>query len=341
MSFDWDIRHFPNADSFRQYLATLPRPVWCTGMTVHHTVIPTVATWRGRESMDALGRFYRDDVQNPDGSKGWSAGPQLFIGPDGIWQGTPVHHRGVHAGVCNSTRIGIEVVGDYDNTGWQPPIKGYVYDALTLLCQWLGVESPRINGHRDCNSPKNCPGRAIDLDLVRLQVQTLLSPAPLRDMRVIGVSDAEQSVLLLQFGRACERNAVQLSGSEIGRFYRLCCEENMDAGVLLAMTKHEGDFGRSPLQQRTNNALNIKTTIDDPRAMTYYDAITNVRWYRFESWRLGLIYGMYHLKNEYGAARHLQTLREIIPVFAPLKDGNIPERYIAAVLEDVAYMRTH
>lgn len=180
MSFDWDIRHFPNADSFRQYLATLPRPVWCTGMTVHHTVIPTVATWRGRESMDALGRFYRDDVQNPDGSKGWSAGPQLFIGPDGIWQGTPVHHRGVHAGVCNSTRIGIEVVGNYDNTGWQPPIKGYVYDALTLLCQWLGVESPRINGHRDCNSPKTCPGRAIDLDLVRLQVQTLLSPAPLR-----------------------------------------------------------------------------------------------------------------------------------------------------------------
>jgi len=340
MSFDWDVKHFPTADSFRQYLATLPRSDWCSGLTVHHTVKPTVATWRGRESMDALGRFYRDEVQNPNGSKGWSAGPQLFIGSDGIWQGTPVNHIGVHASVCNSNRIGIEVVGNYNLTGWQPPIKGFVYDALTLLCQWLGRGSSCINGHRDCNSPKTCPGRAVDLDIVRLQVQMMLSVPPWRDIRVIGVGDTEQSVSLLHFGRACERNAVPLTGSEIGRVYRFCGELNIDAGAVLAMAKHEGEFGRSPLQRITNNPLNIRAVAGDTRRMVYKDAQGN-HWYRFESWFLGLLFGLVYLKNEYGGFRQLQTLREIIPVFAPMSDGNVPENYIKSVLDDVDYMMAH
>ena len=157
---------------------------------------------------------------------------------------------------------------------------------------------------------------------------------------MIGVADDAQSVSLAQFGRACARNAVPLSEDEIDRVYRFGCELNTDLGTLLAMAKHEGDFGRTPLQKITNNPLNIRAVSGDPRKMVYRDDLGNW-WYRFESWLLGLLYGMLYLKNEYGGFRQLRTIREIIPVFAPASDGNIPERYIAAVLEDVAYMRAH
>jgi hypothetical protein len=45
-----------------------------------------------------------------------------------------------------------------------------------------------------------------------------------------------------------------------------------------------------------------------------------------------------HLKNEYAWKRGLRTIGEIIPVFAPAADGNVPERYIQAVGVDMDYI---
>jgi hypothetical protein len=176
--FAWDIKHFPTVESFTAYLASLARPGWATGLTIHHTAVPTVEQWRqkgGRRAMEDLRIFYRDLVVNQDGSKGWPAGPQLFVGPDGIWQGTPVTQIGVHATVCNPTRIGIEVVGDYDLGPWQEPIKGLAYGAIAALCRWLKVPSSRINGHRDCASSKTCPGRYIQIPTIRSVIDKMLA----------------------------------------------------------------------------------------------------------------------------------------------------------------------
>jgi len=166
--FAWNVRYFPDVRLFSAYLDSIPRPTWCSGLTLHHTLIPTASQWRGRTSMDALGRYYRDEAPNPDGTKGWPSGPQLFVGPDGIWQGTPVNQRGTHAGVCNANRIGIEVVGDYDRREWPPSIAAW-RDRGAAALDWPGragdQRTPRLREYQDvprqrdrsgCGSPRGC-----------------------------------------------------------------------------------------------------------------------------------------------------------------------------------------
>lgn len=174
MSFTWDIRHWPSADAFAASLAGYDPAIcsWVKGMTVHHTTIPTVAHWKGQRSMEALGRTYQ--------GKGWSGGPHLFIGPDGIWQGNPLSLPGIHAPGANETRWGVEVVGDYTHAGWPEPIHSLAIGAMAALLRWRGllVSPATVDGHRNYNKP-SCPGDAIDLGAVRLEIAMRLAlPAP-------------------------------------------------------------------------------------------------------------------------------------------------------------------
>lgn len=120
MTFAADIRHWPTVAAFAQSLADRAAPHWASGVVVHHTYRPLVSQWRGMASMHGLRTFYA--------SKGWTAGPHLFLvagaGPDrdGIWQLTPLTQPGVHAGPCNTTHWGVEVVGDYDTQPWPPAV---------------------------------------------------------------------------------------------------------------------------------------------------------------------------------------------------------------------------
>lgn len=177
-AFLWEIKYFANAAAFAAYLDTIKPGVWCSGITIHHTVIPTIAQWQGYQHMVSLGSYYRDDVPNPDGSRGWPSGPHLFVAPDGIWQGTPIPLRGTHAGVCNSSRIGIEIVGNYDKGPWQEPIKSLAFGTIAALCRWAKFKPAQINGHRDCGTTKTCPGSKISMTTIRSQVATMLAPAP-------------------------------------------------------------------------------------------------------------------------------------------------------------------
>lgn len=175
-SFAWDIHHFASAAQLAAHLDRLGPVTWYTGVTIHHTAIPTVAQWRGEASMINLGTYYRDQVPNPDGSKGWPSGPHFFIGPDGIWTGTPISHRGVHAVSFNATRIGIEVVGNYDAHAWLEPIRSYAYDMIELLLRRRGLSAQAVNGHRnDPKTSKSCPGHAIDLNAVRRELSWRLA----------------------------------------------------------------------------------------------------------------------------------------------------------------------
>jgi hypothetical protein len=137
-----------------------PAPSWVTGLTLHHTWKPTIDQWRGERSMAALGRFYRDTNK-------WPAGPHLFVAPDGLWVGTPLSVRGVHGGACNSSRIGIEIVGDYDQAPWPPALQARVIALCVALLHWCRAEERMVNGHRECPSEKSCPGRAVNMTLVR------------------------------------------------------------------------------------------------------------------------------------------------------------------------------
>jgi hypothetical protein len=162
MAFAWQTRQLSNPGMFELYLRSLGKaPSWLSGITIHHTAIPTLAQWNGAASMAALARYYRDDLK-------WPAGPQGFITDKDIWQGTPFYVRGVHAGRCNSYRIGLEVVGFYDDVGWSDGTRFNVVGVCAALCRWANIPYTSIVGHRDCMpNQKTCPGRAINMAEVR------------------------------------------------------------------------------------------------------------------------------------------------------------------------------
>jgi hypothetical protein len=174
MQFRHDIRQWPTAFAFRSHLDNYDPSIapWAKGIVVHHTVSPTPASWRGHDTMVGMMNYYK-------GLK-WESGPHLFIvtgaknpAHDGIWQMTALNEKGTHAGACNSSTWGVEVVGFYDTKPWSLSTMSLVLDALHVLSQWRGITITKdtLKGHRDCNSPKTCPGRAVDMQIIREAVK--------------------------------------------------------------------------------------------------------------------------------------------------------------------------
>ena len=170
MGFRHDIRQWPSAFAFRSHLQNYDPGIapWAKGVVIHHTVSPTPSTWNGYDTMTAMIRYY-------EGLK-WDSGPHLFIvtgaknsAHDGVWQMTALNEKGIHAGACNSSTWGVEVVGFYDTKPWSVNTTALVLDTLHELIAWKGITITKdtLKGHRDCNSPKTCPDKAIDLNIIR------------------------------------------------------------------------------------------------------------------------------------------------------------------------------
>lgn len=160
MAISWQTTHYPDLAALQAALPAVPD--WVRGVTIHHTWKPTEADWRGARTMEGLKRFYA--------AKGWSAGPHLFVAPDGIWGGTPLGVKGIHAGVCNATSIGIEIVGNFDAEPWSNPLAARLYPLFVTLLQWLRADETNLRGHRECLNNKSCPGAAINMPGVRANV---------------------------------------------------------------------------------------------------------------------------------------------------------------------------
>jgi len=158
-----DIQHFRTPEAFYTYLANTQAPTWCTKICIHHTVVPTVAQWRGLASMQAMLAYYR--------RLGWVTFPHIYVAPDGIWQMNNVQLRGTHANAANAFSIGVEVVGNYDARVWEDPIYTYAVDVIQGLLQWRALKDTDIVFHREYNSSKSCPGKAITKDWVRKQIK--------------------------------------------------------------------------------------------------------------------------------------------------------------------------
>ncbi len=174
MAFQWKTTHYQNLDAYLQALLPFKKPAWITGITLHHSLIPTRAQWRGQHTMDNLKFFYE--------KKGWTSGPHLFLakltpGPftDGIWAGTPLAVPGTHAGACNSSHIGIEIVGNYDTEPWPAAVAEMVYGTTLALMKWGHIPPEHVHGHRECLPNKSCPGSKIDMDHVRTELKRRLT----------------------------------------------------------------------------------------------------------------------------------------------------------------------
>ena len=122
-------------------------------IVLHHSYKPNLSQWKGYDTISALKRYYE--------SKGWSAGPHLFIAPEGIWLFSDMRKDGIHAGRKGNKRsIGIEMVGDYQ----EKKPTGLVWDntlyAITALNEKLKLKPENIKFH-NFYSNTQCPGRAV------------------------------------------------------------------------------------------------------------------------------------------------------------------------------------
>lgn len=158
MAFSSINRQFPTVADFTAYLGTLTAPDWAKGSVVHNTYIPNESRWMGYASMVSIQRTYT--------AKGWTSGPHVFLAlgcprkaDEGIWVMTPPTRPGTHAGACNSSRFGIELVGDFNSKAPSLPQQKLLMDTLVALHSWAGLEA-HVLAHRDCMAGRTCPGDA-------------------------------------------------------------------------------------------------------------------------------------------------------------------------------------
>lgn len=194
--FAVDIRRWATISDFESHLAQCDPAIasWSIGLTLHHTWTPTIAQWRGIQTLFGTKDYYMYSVPNSNGTKGgWPSGPHLFICGDapnpnhrGIFQLTPLDTPGTHAGRCNKDHWGCEVVGRYDDTFWSGETAELVLGATTALYRWRGLDPKTLNGHCLCLKNKTCPGNAIikKLPEIRTEITQRLATTRLRTWRV-------------------------------------------------------------------------------------------------------------------------------------------------------------
>jgi hypothetical protein len=163
--------------SFADYLTTFTPPDWCKAVTLHHTATPSLAQRpKGllMNHIENLRDYYKLDL-------GWSSGPHLFIDEDQIYGMCDLRRKGVHAVSLNSSAIGIEVLGYYDQ---EDPLTGRglacwntAAAATRILLDWLALKADgnTVLFHRDDpRTSKTCPGAKVKKEWL---LELIKSPA--------------------------------------------------------------------------------------------------------------------------------------------------------------------
>lgn len=154
-------------DEFRSYLRSLNfqtgwRP---SGIVQHNTASPTLYQWwhsvPPEERLENLQHYYEVE-------QGWSAGPHAFVDGKSYWIMTDFNVSGVHSPSWNGTRLGIEMVGDYDTESDETGMGKQVMDMTIALfgecCMFFGWEpnGSIIKQHKeDPATDHDCPGRNV------------------------------------------------------------------------------------------------------------------------------------------------------------------------------------
>jgi hypothetical protein len=237
-------------------------------LVLHHTFRPTQAQWAGLASMRAIQRYYA--------GKGWTAGPHIFVGPDGIWLATPMSRIGVHAGVGNGSlaqgwySIGLEMVGEFNVSRPTGPVWELSRAVMGELARRLNL-APRqlVSFHRDYTSTKSCPGWAVSKDWVWASVEAYLgnvAPPPPPPPDPGGIPPADE--LLLE--RLLEESFRQKTGGQgynpAWAFHQFAVESGLGAPMAPSRTLVEGGrtydfqpFARDTLYTEVPNWGDVRT----------------------------------------------------------------------------------
>lgn len=132
---------------------------------LHHTWKPDHAAWAGEASIHAMRKYHMK-------SNGWSDIAQhVTIAPDGgIWTGRDFNKApassGGHNGNARAGPFMLEVIGNFD-VGCDPFAGAQKRSALGVVAVIQRVASLKADSlrfHRQLNSPKTCPGSAVDYE---------------------------------------------------------------------------------------------------------------------------------------------------------------------------------
>ena len=120
---------------------------------VHHTA-GSAARYKGARTMQGIQNFHQN-------TRGWAdIGYHYVIGPDGkIFRGRPEETLGAHA-PPNRGRIGISVIGNYENETLSPQAKEAMNQLVAHLCGKHGLSSGNILEHGQVGNTA-CPGRDV------------------------------------------------------------------------------------------------------------------------------------------------------------------------------------
>ena len=154
------------AESFREYLTGIKKPVYAKSITLHHTGAPSLSQRKNGfiiQHIHNIRSFYE--------SLGWNRGPHLFIDEDQIFGMTPLTVSGIHAVSFNKNSIGIEILGEYDT---EDPTSGRGLECMKnaaavvkILGEWLDIplNENTVKFHRDDpKTKKSCPGKKVQKD---------------------------------------------------------------------------------------------------------------------------------------------------------------------------------
>ena len=155
------------------------------GITMHHMASPNLSMRPDgltEQHMMNLRDWYRNS--QPGSKPAWKSGPHIFTDDHGIWVHTPLHIRGVHAESFNSTRYGIEMLGDFstkedfDSPRGKKSMEMGQFAAAALM-RYFSVPSTALNFHRhDPETSKDCPGRLIDFEEFEAATLKILEKLP-------------------------------------------------------------------------------------------------------------------------------------------------------------------
>jgi len=144
---------------------------------LHHTWKPTPSSWDGYHTILAMKAYYERQLWNDAKGvlhEGWTAGPHIFVAPDGIWLFSDLHFDGVGVAGHNTSTRHVEMVGDYDNVEPTGDILVNTLGVLALLHRKFGLPPEHLGFHRDY-STKTCPGSAVSKNKIITQTLAWLN----------------------------------------------------------------------------------------------------------------------------------------------------------------------
>lgn len=147
-----------------------------SGITMHHTGFPDLSLRPNgftEQHMLNMRHGYMTD-------RGWQRGPHIYTDDHAIWVFNPLSARGIHAVTYNSTRYGIEMLGNFDRTEDFESERGIASRAngmfaAAVLMKHAGISTAKLNFHRhDPETRKKCPGKLVNFSEFEDQVLAIV-----------------------------------------------------------------------------------------------------------------------------------------------------------------------